>query len=112
MSGTRTLKTGHEASAGVVVSSNTARMHGNKENYVMTDERGTTINGPISFVSGTDQLRFGGLWTMSHQLRLTLPSTMATPTPVMTVNPPISSFTTLMKQSAVMISLVSTFAAG
>lgn len=109
MSGTRTIKSSHDASAGVVVAKNAARMHGNKDNYVMTDERGTTINGPLSFVSGSDQIRFGGLWTMSHQLRLTLPSTMATPSPVMTVNPPIKQLTSVMKEAAVMISLLGSF---
>lgn len=109
MSGTKTVKSGHDASAGVVVAKNAARMHGNKDNYVMTDERGTTINGPLSFVSGSDQMRFGGLWTMSNQLRLTLPSTMATPSPVMTINPPIRQFTGIMKEATVMISLLGSF---
>lgn len=109
MSGTKTVKSGHDASAGVVVAKNTARMHGNKDNYVMADERGVTINGPVSFVSSTSQLRFAGLWTMSNQLRLTLPSTMATPTPVMTINPPVKQFKNLMKEASIMVSLLGTF---
>jgi len=108
--GTRTIKSDNDAGSGVVLAKNTVRMHGNEDNYVMADERGVTINGPVSFVSGTDQIRFAGLWTMSNQMRLSLPSTMATPTPVMAINPPISSYTGLMKESAVMISLLTTLA--
>lgn len=109
MSGTKTFKSQTDAPAGVVVSSNTARLHGNEDNYVLTDERGTTINGPVSFVSGTEQLRFAGLWTMNNQLALTLPSTLATPNPVMMVNPPIRQFTGLAKDASVMIGLLGSF---
>lgn len=109
--GTRTIKSGADAVAGIVVSSNASRMHGNKDNYVMTDERGTTINGPMSFVSGSDQIRIGGLWTMNNQLLMTLPSTMATPTPVLMINPPIKQFKTIMQDAMVMIGLLGAFGA-
>jgi hypothetical protein len=109
--GTRTIKSGADAAAGVVVSSNASRMHGNKDNYIMTDERGTTINGPVSFVSGSDQIRVGGLWTMNHQLLLSLPSTMATPNPVFSINPPVKQLTSIMKEATVMIALLGAFGA-
>jgi hypothetical protein len=104
--GTKTFKSDSDSVAGVSVSKNTVRVHGNKDNYVMADERGVTINGPMSFVSGSDQIRIGGLWTMSNQLMLSLPSTMATPTPTLMINPPIKQFETVMKDAAVMIGLL------
>jgi hypothetical protein len=100
-----------DSPAGVVVAGNTVRMHGNKDNYVMADERGVTVNGPMSFVSGSDQIRIGGLWTMSNQLMLSLPSTMATPTPVLMINPPVKQFATIMKDAAVMIALLGALSA-
>ena len=108
MSGVRTFKSSPDSSAGIVAAKNVVRMHGAKENFVMTDEKGTTVSGPMSFVTGTDQLRFAGLWTMANQLRLTLPSTIATPTPVMVVNPPIRQFTALAKDASLFISLIAT----
>jgi len=107
MSGTKTIKANNDSSAGVVLATNTVRMHGTKDNYVMADEKGVTINGPVSFVSSTSQMRFAGLWTMSNQMRMSLPSTMATPTPVMMINPPIRQFGGLMKEAVVMIGLLS-----
>ena len=106
MPGTKTLKSSPDAESGVVVSTNVSRIHGNKDNYVMADERGVTISGPMSFVSGSDQIRIGGLWTMNNQLLMTLPSTMATPTPMLIVNPPVKQFASLMKDAAVMIVLL------
>jgi hypothetical protein len=100
-----------ESSAGIAVSGNTARMHGNKDNYVMADERGVTINGPMSFVSGSDQIRVGGLWTMANQLQATLPSTMATPTPMFTINPPVKQLGSIMADAVVMIGLLGALAA-
>lgn len=108
---TRTYKSDSDSTAGVVVSKNSVRMNGNKDNYVMADERGVTISGPMSFVSGTEQLRFGGLWTMNQQLLLSLPSTLATPVPTMMINPPVRQFKNLMEDAVVMIGLVSSFAA-
>lgn len=109
---TKTIKSEPTSEAGIVTASNAVRINGNKDNYVMADEKGVTVNGPVSFVSGSSQIRFGGLWTMNSELMLTLPSTMATPSPVMTVNPPIAQLATLMEESVVMISLLSSFSGG
>lgn len=103
---TKTLKSDADSTAGVVASKNAVRMNGTKDNYVLTDERGTTINGPISFPSGSSQIRYSGLWTMNSEMMLSLPSTMATPSPVMTINPPVKQFYSLMEQASVMIGLL------
>jgi hypothetical protein len=102
---TKTFKSDADSTAGIVASKNAVRMNGKKDHYVMADERGVTVNGPISFVSGSAQMRYGGLWTMNTELMLSLPSTMATPTPVMTINPPVKQFKSLMEEAAVMIGL-------
>jgi hypothetical protein len=109
---TKTFKSEPDGEAGIVAAKNAVRMNGNKDNYVLADEKGVTINGPVSFVSGSGQIRFGGLWVMNNEMMLTLPSTLATPSPVMTVNPPIKQLGDLMKESAIMISLLTTFSGG
>ena len=65
---TKTYKSGSDAEAGVVVAKNVARLHGNKDNYISADERGVTINGPMSLVAGSDQIRIGALWTFNNQM--------------------------------------------
>ena len=109
---TKTFKAEPDGEAGIVAAKNAVRMNGTKDNYVMADERGVTVNGPVSFVSGSGQVRFGGLWVMNSELMLSLPSTLATPSPVMTINPPLAQLASLMKDSAVMISLLGSFAGG
>jgi hypothetical protein len=108
---TRHIKASPEAEAGQVIDSRSVRMHGNKENYVQTDTKGTTIGGPMSLVAGSGQMRFSSLWTMNNEIMLSLPSTMATPTPVMMINPPVRQFASLMKDAAVFIGLLTSFQA-
>lgn len=102
---TKTFKSDADSKAGIVASKNAVRMNGKEDHYVMADERGITINGPMSIVSGSSQMRFSGLWTMNTELKLSLPSTMATPTAVMTINHPIKQFKALMEEASVMIGL-------
>jgi hypothetical protein len=104
--GTKTFKSSPDSPSGIVVSENATRINGNKDNFVLTDESGTTINGPISFPAGASQIRYAGMWTMNTEMILSLPSTMATPSPVMTINPPIKQFTSLMGQAAGMMALI------
>jgi hypothetical protein len=99
------------AEAGLAVAGNVARIHGNKDNYVMTSEQGTTISGPVSFVAGASQIRFGGMWTMNNELMLQLPSTLATPIPTMMINPPIKQIVSLAKDAIIFMGLIGAFAA-
>ena len=109
--GTKTIKSDDDAQAGVVVAKTVARMHGSKDNYVSTDENGTTINGPMSFVAGSDQIRVGGLWTFNNQMLMSLPSTIATPVATMVINPPARQLAELMKDATVMVGLITGLAA-
>lgn len=102
----KTIKSNSESTSGIVVSDTNVRVNGSKDNFVMVDEKGTTINGPISFPGGSSQIRFSALWTMNTELALSLPSTMATPTPVMTINPPVKQIASLVADASVMIALL------
>ena len=101
----KTWKYSGDSPAGMVVGNSNARINGTADNYVNCDDRGTTISGPVSFVTMPNQIRFGGLWTMSNIMQLSLPSTMATPSPVMRVDPPIKPFLSLMKTTTTMMIL-------
>jgi len=100
---TKTVKAESNSPAGLVAANNTARLHGNKDNYVQTDSKGTTINGPMSFPSGSGQMRFSALWVMNNELSLSIPSTLATPTPVMTINLPVMQLTSIMTDAIQMM---------
>jgi len=81
-------------------------MNSGEDNAINIDERGVTINGPMSLVGGTNQIRVGALWTFNNMMALSLPSTIATPTPVLMIDPPGKQLASLMKQAALMIALL------
>lgn len=105
--GTKTIKSNSGSAAGVVVSDNSARITVNEDNGVIVDEKGTTINGPISLVTNPNQVRVGGLWTFNNPFQMMIPSTYATPSVVLMVDLPIKQLTSIMKDAAVMIALLS-----
>lgn len=103
---TKTFKESPDSPAGMVVDNKTTRMVGNQDNFVMTDDKGVWVGGPVSFISGSAQTRWGGLWTMNNELAMSLPSTMATPTQVMNIDPPLKQFESLMADAAIWIGLI------
>lgn len=107
--GTKVIKSSAGSDAGVVVADNVVRTSVNEDNSVVVAENGTTISGPISFVSNPNQIRVGGLWTFNTPYQMMLPSTYATPSPVLLVNPPVKQLTSIMKDTAVMIGMLGLF---
>lgn len=104
--GTKVIKSNAAADAGVVVADNVVRMNSNEDNGVMVDERGVTVTGPVSFASGTNHIRVGGLWTFNNPVMMMVPSTMATPSAVLMVDPPMKQLVNIMKDTSVMLSLL------
>jgi len=104
--GTKIIKSNAASDAGVVVADNVVRINSKEDNGVMVDERGVTITGPVSFVSGTNHIRVGGLWTFNNPTRLMIPSTLATPSPVLIVDSPVKQLANIMKDASVMIALI------
>lgn len=102
----KTWKNSPGAKAGVKVGDSNARVHGTEDNYINCDDRGTTISGPVSFVAMPNQIRMGGLWTLNNIMSLSLPSTMATPSPVTKIDLPLKQTASLIQQSVVMMTLV------
>lgn len=105
--GTKIIKSDADSDAGIVVGKNVVRATVDEKNGWNVDERGVTINGPVSFVSGTNHIRVGGLWTFNTPFQMTLPSTYATPTPTLVVDMPIKQLEDIMKSASLMIGLLS-----
>jgi len=101
----KTFKSSSTADAGLRAGESNIRMQGNDKNWVSCDERGTTVSGPVSFATMPNQIRFGGLWVMSPAMQLSIPSTLATPGPVLRIDPPVKDYANLMKQTVVMMGL-------
>jgi len=104
--GKRTFKT-RDGEPALMVTQETVKISANEENYVMSNSRGTSIAGPIAFASGSSQIRFGPLFTMNTEMAMMIPSTTATPTPVMMLNFPVQTFTSLLPACQSMMSMMS-----
>ena len=110
---TKTLKAHPEAQGtGIALSENSVRLTSNEDNNILVDERGVTIAGPISLVSSPNQIRVGGLFTFQNSILGMLPSTMATPSPMYVIDPPVKQIVTLVAQVAIMGGLLGMTAAG
>jgi hypothetical protein len=106
MTDPKTIKSHPSAKAGVVVSESTVRATAQEDNGLMIDERGTTITGPISLASSPNQIRIGGLFTFQNSIMGMLPSTIATPSPMYMIDPPIKQVANLVKQTAIMGAMI------
>jgi hypothetical protein len=90
------------------VQQNSIAIYGSKPNgIVVTDKFGTTISGPISFSTMPDQIAIGGgYWRLNPLLLSCIPSTTATPVPVLVPSTPqlLSASTDLSNAQSGMIS--------
>lgn len=102
----RFIKNSAISAAGLAVGERNARLMGNKDNYVASDDTGTTVAGPVSFAASTEQIRLNGLFVMNSALQMTIPSTLAFPSPVLRVDMPVKQMKTLMEQVALMAGLL------
>lgn len=109
--GTKVIKSKSTSDAGIVVADNLVRMTVKEDNGVTVAENGTTIAGPISLVSNPSQIRVGGLWTFNNPFQMMLPSTYATPSAVLMVDPPVKQLTSIMKDAGVMLGLLGALSA-
>jgi len=106
MADPKILKVNPSSKAGIVVSENTVRSTVNEDNGIMIDERGTTITGPMSIAASPNQIRVGGLFTFQNSISGMLPSTIATPSPMYMVDPPIKQVQNLVQQVAIMGAMI------
>ena len=100
------FKDSPDAMSGLALGRNQSRLAGNEENHITVGELGTTISGPMSFGASTEQLRFNGLFVMNRALDLAIPSTLAFPSPVLRVDPPVGQFKSVMEQVAIIAGLI------
>ena len=80
---TKTIKNRPWSTAGVILNDRLIRMTVDEDNGIMVGPGGSTFQGPISIVASPTHIRIGGLWTFNKSVELTLPSTLATPAPVL-----------------------------
>jgi len=99
------LKSGGNTEAGVSVGKTVARLHGSADNYVQSDNLGTFIGGPVSFLAQPEQIRIAGMWTMNKAMNMMVPSTLGTPNATLNYDMPIKGLEAVMKGAATYMAL-------
>jgi hypothetical protein len=104
--GTKVIKSSPSSAAGVVVSEDVVRVVSDSDNALTVSDKGVTIQGPVSIVSGGESIRVGALWTFNSTMALSLPSTLATPNATFNIDPPTKAFESLVEEVSVMLALL------
>lgn len=72
----------------------------------VTKNHGVFINGPTSFSSSMDNIKFGGMFRFNPLAASGLPSTMVTPIPTFIIDPPVKGVSTMAAVAGIFASLV------
>ncbi len=71
-----------------------------------TNDSGNYIQGPVSFSSSIENVKFGGIFRFNPMLSTGIPSTMVTPLPVLTIDLPLGNIPTLGKIATLALTLI------
>lgn len=69
-------------------------------------ESGVYINGPVSFSSSVDSIRFSGIFKFNPVTASGLPSTIITPIPTFTIETPIKGISNMSSIASMLSSLI------
>lgn len=86
----RAWKATRNSKAGVFINEERVVVAGDNTNFIVADNRGITIKGPISFAQMDSERRYGGLFLGPTEFQQMIPSTIVTPGPQKFPMPPIS----------------------
>ena len=100
----RIFKVTPETDAGVEVTEQSARLSGNRDNFVYTDDSGIYCVGSVSFLAEPQNMRVAGLFRFPTAYEMAIPSTAITPRPMLIPDPPVDGFTNLASAVAEFIS--------
>jgi len=103
---TRIYKASHAAKAGIELTESSVAVAGDSRHFVVVDDRGTTIKGPISIVADAMGRRRGGLFTELNDFMHLIPSTMVTPIAAQIPMPPIQGLVGIARDVAFFLSLL------
>lgn len=102
----RVIKETPDASNFVLLENNTAILASGPNSVSATNTAGVFINGPVSFSSTIDSMKFAGTFRMNPLAASGLPSTMVTPIPMFLIDPPIKGIANMTATASILASLI------
>lgn len=95
-----------ESSSFVQIGEGYSQLASGPNSITTTNESGNYIQGPVSFSSSIENVKFGGIFRFNPMLSTGIPSTMVTPVPVLTIDLPLSNIATISKIASISLSLI------
>lgn len=100
------IKNRPESSSFVNIDEGLSQIASGPNSISSTNDAGNFINGPTSFSSAIEHVKFAGIFRFNPMLSTGIPSTMITPMPVLTIDLPISNIASMGKVAAIAMSLI------
>lgn len=88
------------------ITEGSAKMIGNSSNFIAADKDGIALNGNISFVTSSDQIRRGGLFLELNDFVRMIPTTLVTPMPSQIPFPPLGMINSLAKDLPIFLAFL------
>lgn len=100
------IKDRPESSSFLQVGEGYSQLASGPNSITTTNDAGNFIQGPVSFSSSIENVKFAGIFRFNPMLSTGIASTMITPIPVLTIDLPISNIGTMSKIAAISLSLL------
>lgn len=100
------IKDKPESSSFVQVSEGFSQLASGPNSMTVTNDGGNFIQGPVSFSSPIENVKFSGIFRFNPMLSTGIPSTGVTPMPVLLIDLPLSNVGTMAKISSIALSLL------
>jgi hypothetical protein len=102
----RIWKASSESKPGFLVSDEMAVMAANNKNFIVVDQQGTNIAGPVSFMTTSEQIRQGGLFVQMNDFVKMIPGTIVTPIPQQIPFPPVALIASVALSMPLLLALL------
>jgi hypothetical protein len=102
----KVFRTHPSSKASLLLKDNSVAMIGDSRHFIVCDDRGVTIKGPVSFVSDTMGRRTAGLFVGINDFFEMIPQTLVTPIPSKIPFPPVFAVQSLTLDLAFFMALL------
>jgi hypothetical protein len=96
----RVIRTSKTQKAGIFLQDNAVSIVGDSRHFIVVDERGITIKGPVSFISDSMGRRTAGLFTGINDFLEMIPQSIVTPIPSKIPYPPVFAVADIVRDLA------------
>jgi len=86
---TRVFRVSPASKASILLENDKVSIIGDSRHFMVADERGITLKGPLSIVADSMNIRRGGLFVGINDFLEMIPSTIVTPIPQKIPYPPV-----------------------